>query len=380
MKTPVSKSQIKNAIPRVSTLSLLTQASSEPSKSLPQSVATGLQDQFAADFSTVRIHSGPASSAAAERLGARAYTLGRQIFMGPEGHSLSAHNQERLLTHEAVHAAQQGFQFVRPHSDLKVGKHDSAAEGEARRIASPSVALRDRWRQSRQIIERSAPQIQRDLKGEYKGIHGIFNLNLKTESHAGAKSGMSGTIKFKATDSAPDATGIRLLQIARLEDLTANKEYNWTGDEANRMKVMTVADKGIEPGFFVDAVHKNRTPRSSAKDAAVSPFYIDDYKALADPNNTDGSKKGKTITEASLWDYPGWSQKSRFTFETAAKSIDMPYVYASISWGFTISDPAKGKVENEHAKLNNFETATFGAAVKSFDEFYKNPGSSTAPK
>ena len=46
---------------------------------------------------------------------------------------------------------------------------------------------------------------------------------------------------------------------------------------------------------------------------------------------------------------------------------------------FTIRDASKGKVESEHAAVNDFPTGTFGAAVKSFNEFYKNPGSSKAP-
>ena len=367
---------------------LLDRAYTESATPLPAALQTALGDRAAADFSDVRVHAGASSAAAAERLGARAYTLGRDVHLGHDAQSLAGSDRERLLAHEAVHAAQQGASPVRPHDGLQLGRPDSAAETEASSIAaslcaqggSPSLALRDRLRGPPMALRQKVdPQIQRDLKGPYKAIDGTFNLNLKTESHAGAKNGMSGTIKFKASDVAPDAAQIRLLQIARDEDLTTGKEYEWTGDEANRMKVMTAADKGVDPGFFVDAIHKNRTPRTAKTDAPVSPYYIDDYKALADPNNADGSKKGKAISEASLWDYPGSSGNRRFTFETAAQNPANGYVYATLSWGFTIRDASKGKVESEHAAVNDFPTGTFGAAVKSFNEFYKNPGSSKAP-
>ena len=372
----------------LATRDLLSRAAEDAAQPLPGALQDALADRVMADFSRLRVHSGATSAAAAERLGARAYTLGRSIHLGAEAGTMAAPERDRLLAHEAVHAVQQGLSPVRPHGGLRVGRPDSAAEAEARSIAasvsapaaSASLAVRDRLCRATPVRHRAEPQIQCDLKGPYKGIDGTFNLNLKTESHPGAKNGMSGTIKFKASSTSPDATKIRLLQIARLEDFGTGKDYKWTGDEANRMKVMTTAAPSVDPGFFVDVIHKNRSPRAAKGDAPVSPYYIDDYKALASPNNTDGSKKGKAITEASLWDYPGWGKNCRFSFETAAQSTDNGYVYATVSWGFTISDAAKGKVDKEHAALNEFPTATFGAAVKSFHEFYKNPGASTAPK
>jgi Domain of unknown function (DUF4157) len=370
---------------RPSTLDLLSSAALEPAQALPGSLRSVLNGRLGADFSSVRVHTGAASAAAAESLGARAYTLGHHIHLGAGTGTLGSAERDSLLTHEAVHAAQQGFGQVRPHRGLRVGRPDSAAEAEARSSAaqvsapagSASLALRDRLRGTMPVQQRTEPLIERDLKGTYKGFDGAFDVNLKTESHPGAKSGMSGTIKFKASNSSPDSTSIRLLQIARDEDLTTGKEYKWTGDEANRNKVMTAAGSSVDPGFFVDALeYKNLKPRTAKGDAPVLPYYTEYAKTQA----ADGSKKGKTITEASMWDFPGSSGNRRFSFETAAQAVDTGYVYATLSWGFTISDAAKGKVDTEHASLHNIQTATFDAAVKSFNEFFKNPGASTAPK
>jgi hypothetical protein len=268
---------------------------------------------------------------------------------------------------------------------LTVSSPNDAAEAEyvAESLHAPvsrSLALRDSMRanSSQQTIARmTGPQLQRDLTGKKNVKDGEFDLNLKTESHAGAKSGMSGTIKFTASDKAPDSNNIRLLQVVRDEDLTTGKDYVWTGGEANRNKVMTTASKDTDPGYFVDASYAGISPRTKKTDAPVSPYYRSYW-----PNagvSKDGSKKGKTIGEASLWDYPGSSGNRRFSFETAAKAADTGYVYGTVMWGFTISDASKGTIEKERAVGRDVTLRTTDKAIDKFNEFYKNPGSSTAP-
>jgi hypothetical protein len=322
--------------------------------------------------------------AAADQLGARAYTLGRDIHLGSEATGLGTSERQHLLAHEAIHTVQQGGRTVTPGAHLAVSHPGDAAEREAHSLAdlighmpSPSLAARDQV--LRRVQHNVAPHLQRDLKKEYKSTDGTFKTDLKTESHAGAKNGMSGTIKFTASDTAPDSKSIRLLQVVRDENLDTGTDYVWTGDEADRNKMMTSADSttGVQAGFFVDHSAAAASPRTAKADAAVSPYYRDYWPNAS--RSQDGSKSGKTVTEASLWDYPGSSGKRRFTFETAAKATDTGYVYATLTWGFTISDPAKGEVTSEHASANYAQSATFNAALTAFNEFYKNPGASTAP-
>lgn len=363
---------------------MLTQAAADSSNALPEPLVQRLGARFEHDFSQVRVHSGKASMSAADRFGARAYTLGRDIYLGSESRHLSSADRQNLLTHEAIHTMQQGGLPVAPSAGLAVSSPSDPAEHEAHQLAeqvsrppSPSLALRDRVLS--RVRCRVAPHVQRDLKKEYKSFDGTFKTDLKTESHAGAKNGMSGTIKFTASDTSPDSKNIRLLQIVRDEDLDTGKDYVWTGGEANRNKMMTAADSttGVQAGYFVDHSAAAASPRTAKADPAVSPYYRDYWPNAS--KSQDGSKAGKTVSEASLWDYPGSSGKRKFTFETAAKATDTGYIYATLTWGFTISDPAKGTVIDEHAAVNYVQSSTFNAAVKAFDEFYKNPGASTAP-
>lgn len=362
----------------------LSQAAQESATPLPQPLMQQLGAHLEHDFSQVRVHSGRASMAAADQLDARAYTLGRDIHLGSEAFRLTASERQHLLAHEAIHTVQQGGRAVDPGEHLAVSHPSDTAEHEAHELAdlighmpSPSLAARDQV--LRRVQRNVAPHVQRDLKKEYKSTDGTFKTDLKTEGHAGAKNGMSGTIKFTASDTAPDSTSIRLLQVVRDEDLDTGKDYVWTGDEADRNKMMTAADSttGVQAGFFVDHSAAAAAPRTAKADAAVSPYYRDYWPNAS--SSQDGSKAGKSVSEASLWDYPGSSGKRRFTFETAAKATDTGYVYATLSWGFTISDPAKGTVTSEHASANYVQSATFNSALKAFNEFYKNPGASTAP-
>jgi hypothetical protein len=222
--------------------------------------------------------------------------------------------------------------------------------------------------------------LARDIVRTEDVREGKFKLDLKTQSNPGAKSGMKGTIEFHPGDAAPDSTSIRLLQAVRLEDLTTGKDYVWTGSESQRNTVQTATDParpGIDPGWFVDASYAGISPRTAKADPAVSPYYRDYWPNVS--SSQDGSKAGRARKHASLWDYPGWSRNCRFSFETVAKGTDTGHVFGTVMWGFTISDGAKGTVTGEYGAGRNVMMQTTEEALRRFDEYFRNPGASTAP-
>jgi hypothetical protein len=388
---------LSNAVPteqRPATTEALQRAASEPSHSVSEPLRNSLERNLGHDFSQIKVHDGPASADAAERIGARAYTLGNDIHLGTEAHGLPRQQFDRLLTHEAVHTVQQGRRTIAPHAGLAVSSPTDTGEQEAERIAnsvsdqdlsrqsSRSLALRNQMRASmagQHIAGSVSPQIQRDITGKYPASQGEFAMDLKkTQTNPGPKTGLSGTIKFKANDKAPDSASIRLLQVAKTENLATGKDLVWGGGEANRNKVMTEASPGVESGFFVDQLYKTLKPRSKKTDPAISPYYID-YGNSGPANNKDGSKKGKAISEASLWDYPGSTGNIRFSFETVAKASDTGHVYGTIMWGFAITDASKGKIEHERAVGRNVTLLSTDKAIDAFNKFFRNPGAPTAP-
>jgi hypothetical protein len=375
------------------TIDVLNRATSEAGQPIHEPLRSSLGERFRHDFTQVRVHSGPASAEAAARVSARAYTLGTDIHLGAEAHGLTGPEFDRLLAHEAVHTVQQGGHTVAPYAGLTVSDPADAAEQEAERMAesitadsavqtpSRSLALRDQMRASMpgQVIARSvSPHIQRDITGKYPAGEGEFALDLKkTQTNPGPQVGLLGTIKFTANEKAPDSDSIRLLQVVKTENLATGKDLVWSGGEANRNKVMTEASPGVAAGWFVDHSAAAAKQRSAKGDPAVSPYYRDYW-----PNATmsqDGSKKGKTVKDASLADNPGSTGNIRFSFETVAKATDTGHVYGTIMWGFAITDAAKGKIENERAVGRGTTSLSTDKAIDKFNEFYKNPGAATAP-
>jgi hypothetical protein len=359
---------------------LLQAAAADPSSPLAGSVRRPLERALGRRLDGVRVHSGEASEAAADAIGARAYTIGNDIFLGRQAHSATSAARERMLAHEAVHTVQQGSRAIALRDTLRLGAPDTAAEREAAAIAeavtSPSQLLRQTLR-----VTRVEPVIQRDLTGSYDVPDGKFRLDLTQATNSSNMTGLRGTIKFHPSDTAPDSTSIRLLQVVRTENLATGAELQWTGDEAGRMNVQTVADpvRGMEPGWFVDHSAKvagaNRRTKSS--DPAVSPYYRDYWPNASE--SQDGSKAKTAIQDASLWDWPASSGRIRFSFETQAKATDTGHYYGSVAWGFTVQDPAKKTLSNEWAYGRNVTLQTTDEALRLFNEYYRNPGATTAP-
>jgi len=111
----------------------------------------------------VRLHQGAAADRAATALGARAITLGRDIYLGRDSYRPGVPEGDRVLAHELVHALQGGLRpDETPTSELRISGSDQASE---RRADAFSRALvRGRTPAGRSLDVGTAPQgqIQRD--------------------------------------------------------------------------------------------------------------------------------------------------------------------------------------------------------------------------
>ena len=366
-------------------LSLLRSAHADPAVGLPGELIGRLECHVAADFSAVRVHRGAASQRASDRLGASAYTLGRHVHLGTEAAMLNSAALQALLAHEAVHAGQQGGGSPSLDGPLRLGAPADASEAEAEDIAARCLVAPSRAGAqplAQPLSQRHAPRIQRHLRGPYATPDGTFNLDMRTVSAPGGDSGMMGLIEFRAAPQTPDSEHIRLLQVVKVTAGSAGLDLQWSGDQADRNKVRTTEDTphGITGGYFVDHDPTKAQPRGKAKDKAVSPYYNDYYNAGKSAEiSREGRKKGSTVEPAVLGDFPGSTGERVFRFETAARATETGYLYASLEWGFEISDAAKGTVTSEFARASWVQSNTFDAAVGAFDEFYRNPGAASAP-
>lgn len=66
------------------------------------------EPRFGADFSQVRVHTGPEAQRAARGIGARAFTTGRDVVFGAGEYAPQSREGGTLLAHELTHVLQQG--------------------------------------------------------------------------------------------------------------------------------------------------------------------------------------------------------------------------------------------------------------------------------
>lgn len=85
------------------------------------------------DLAGTRLHAGPASQAAGRLLGTRAFTIGRDVYLGERAAPRPMHGRDPVLEHELMHAAQQ-----RPWTGqrLNVAPAGGVHEAEAARFAA----------------------------------------------------------------------------------------------------------------------------------------------------------------------------------------------------------------------------------------------------
>ncbi|MDA8300441.1 MAG: DUF4157 domain-containing protein [Actinomycetota bacterium] len=75
---------------------------------LPQAVRRAMEGAFGADFSGVRLHTGAEAESLNRSVGAIAFTVGHDIFLGRTAPQLSSPSGQSLLAHELAHTIQQG--------------------------------------------------------------------------------------------------------------------------------------------------------------------------------------------------------------------------------------------------------------------------------
>lgn len=91
---------------------------------LPTGVRRSMEGAFGADFGDVRIHRGVASAELNRKVGAEAFTVGKDIFLGAGTTSLECARSQHLLAHELTHTIQQdGATVSRTHEHVQ--RHSS---------------------------------------------------------------------------------------------------------------------------------------------------------------------------------------------------------------------------------------------------------------
>jgi hypothetical protein len=361
---------------------LLQAAAGESGGPLEAAVRDPLEEKLGVSLASVRVHSGSNAAAAADSVNARAYTIGTDVYLGTEAAGLGEEARRRLLTHEAIHTAQQGGRPVHLVGSMAVSNPNDSAEREARTLAagSPALKLRQTMRDSMRVSH-VAPHIQRDITGNKKWPQGEFVVDFaKFEGvKAGDSAGEVGTITFKPSATAPESDHINFIQIVREFDTATGKDFDWGTDPRGKVQTKQNTKKNIAGGFFIDHIPTGLAPRTKKADPEVSPIYPF--------MNQEGQRRGATKKDAVLGDRPNFNAPLKYNFVSVARATDKGpnhgVVYGTVLWGFEVfldkAGIAKIKNETTTPTFRVVQGETFDAALQKFNEFYKNPGTAGAP-
>lgn len=189
---------------------------------------------------------------------------------------------------------------------------------------------------------------------------GLFDVRMVT-----IPSGLRGIISFRPDPgTCPTCASIRLVQIVRVFE-KPGEPYIWSDFERGRENVKTRENtrKGIKGGYFVDHLSMQ-----CSQGAGCGIYYRDHFPHAT--KSHDGSNDGTTAITASLWDEPTGNADDIYEFETCAHCQDTGDFLGCVDWGFT--NDAAGQATASPALEHDAPSATFMAALKTFDRYYRN--------
>jgi hypothetical protein len=120
----------------------LDRAAARAGQPLTPTIRARLERALGVELGAVRVHTDEAAAAAAEAVGAHAYTVGQDIFFADGAFQPDTQRGFRLIAHEVVHTVQQGAQ-TGGHGELDVSSPTDAIETEAERVADAVAAEPD---------------------------------------------------------------------------------------------------------------------------------------------------------------------------------------------------------------------------------------------
>jgi hypothetical protein len=119
---------------------MTTAARRTPGRPVPERLRTKFEGALSSDLSGVRLHADEHASAAAEALGARAFTVGQDVFFSAGSLSPDSAAGEHLLAHEVAHTVQQREGGWQGSSDPTAVRAEGRVEAEAHAAAAAMTA------------------------------------------------------------------------------------------------------------------------------------------------------------------------------------------------------------------------------------------------
>ncbi|HEU0033901.1 MAG TPA: DUF4157 domain-containing protein [Kofleriaceae bacterium] len=150
---------------------LVSRAAQGSGHALPGELRGAFEHSLGTDLGGVRVHTDGAAAAASDALGARAYAVGQDVYMGAGQYNPSSPDGAFLLAHEVAHTVQQRGASTGPQCKLEVSEPGDALEADADQAATAMVLGRSASVASAGVG--AARKIMRFGNSEYRTIWGI---------------------------------------------------------------------------------------------------------------------------------------------------------------------------------------------------------------
>jgi len=296
--------------------------------SLPEPVRERMEERFGQDFSEVRVHTDGASAELNQQLSARAFTTGRDIFLGPD----ASVADDQLIAHELTHVVQQGGEDTAP---TTVGAAETSAEQAAESAAgqvavtqseetaeeeTDETAEEQSADQSEQIEETPEEEVEEEsseasevqrytddkkVSGQYARVSENGHVVVLGQSNFSqdlyASAAMIDNANAKLEASGEEGSYLRLVRTGdALEHAGKSLEkvapvFTSQGDAANAAleKKNKGKDEGDKMALWADCGRSSRTVMGSHADASPHATYNSEGKQ----KDTDASSNPATYSE-----------------------------------------------------------------------------------
>lgn len=324
---------------------------------LPAAMRTSAETSTGADLSGVRVHTNDASAAAADAVGARAFTQGSNIYFGAGEYRPGSSDGDHLLAHEVTHTVQQqrgtGIQAKR-----EVSQPGDAAELEADRAAdsilrgepavvnerAPAIARRPKRDAAKRPADAKSVDTAVEKTGSLSNSYGTFKFKITKNAQA---SGCVIDLSFKAFSPEVDASKITIIQTIKNHQ-AAGAIFYLNNDSAY-----------YSPFDTGDGTYTDHLP------GETDPFY--NYEEKSKSDESTGST-GATATDMN--DTPhinSLAGERGADFETAPFALsgkDKGEFYGTFTWGYAID--GAGKFSLKDVAVHDDVTTNYGAALRKF--------------
>lgn len=328
----------RTASPVARRTQLLEQAISSGPTLLPGRLRQDLEDALGIGLGNVRLFTSSSAGTAAKSFGARAYTIGQDIFFGAGHFDPESKKGQHLIAHEVAHAAQQQTAAVVPTEQLAISRSTDAHEQVAHAFASSFVAHGSAIASQIPVGSVANHTISRDEEegdgGDYGG--GDYSGGSDADSTSAGESSYQQEEQDTATNER-ESQESPTRQDSEVRNATEDREAS--AESASETTDATTEPDTQQAERTEDDSDRIGAERAEEDGSRADAATVDHEAAQADAAES-GAQQGDGLQESSPHDLHGESSVPTATGESQTQTFDDGSTLTTKPTGETSATPA----------------------------------------